>query len=393
MWAWTSLVWGDHPRTRGVYTVPAVADRKEYGSSPHTRGLLVSLLPRQAGPRIIPAHAGFTPDDRPQGRPGPDHPRTRGVYIAPAVTAPAAIGSSPHTRGLLHVGASNGADDGIIPAHAGFTSQSPGGGTARADHPRTRGVYAGARHSRFRAQGSSPHTRGLRSQWRSSPSPARIIPAHAGFTSSPPAPTSPRCGSSPHTRGLLGSRLVSSESLRIIPAHAGFTPSPRSHPTSSPDHPRTRGVYLVMGDVMGDPAGSSPHTRGLREAPLEGVQGEGIIPAHAGFTHESGRLHPARRDHPRTRGVYFGDAMEDVKNQGSSPHTRGLLRGRHGGRQEPGIIPAHAGFTRSGLSRVGRRRDHPRTRGVYSTLPSSRLPLKGSSPHTRGLLGGYGAWS
>ena len=60
MWAWTSLVWGDYPRTRGVYTVPAVADRKEYGSSPHTRGLLLMTALKVALDRIIPAHAGFT---------------------------------------------------------------------------------------------------------------------------------------------------------------------------------------------------------------------------------------------------------------------------------------------------------------------------------------------
>ena len=255
------------------------------------------------------------------------------------------MGSSPHTRGLHRSPLAGAPHARIIPAHAGFTQAHGIVDFEPKDHPRTRGVYAPSGDPHPHPRGSSPHTRGLRSQWRSSPSPARIIPAHAGFTSSPPAPTSPRCGSSPHTRGLLGSRLVSSESLRIIPAHAGFTPSPRSHPTSSPDHPRTRGVYLVMGDVMGDPAGSSPHTRGLREAPLEGVQGEGIIPAHAGFTSGTPWRTSRTRDHPRTRGVYFGDAMEDVKNQGSSPHTRGLLVRDYRGWGDVGIIPAHAGFT------------------------------------------------
>ena len=36
-------------------------------------------------------------------------------------------------------------------------------------------------------------------------------------------------------------------------------------------------------------SGSSPHTRGLPEEDLERIRQQGIIPAHAGFTHDTSR--------------------------------------------------------------------------------------------------------
>ena len=211
------------PRTRGVYVSVGVDVPGLGGLSPHTRGLHGPRRGRQEGVRIIPAHAGFTPDDRPQGRPGPDHPRTRGVYAAIAVTSSRIGGSSPHTRGLLGVG-----------------HRPP---QRRVDHPRTRGVYSTPSTTR----GEDP-------------------------------------GSSPHTRGLLSSQLPSGITARIIPAHAGFTTPGPPRARTPRDHPRTRGVYPAAGVIGHRIHGSSPHTRGLLPRPSAGGMSLGIIPAHAGFT-------------------------------------------------------------------------------------------------------------
>ena len=54
-----------------------------------------------ARPRIIPAHAGFTDDESWRYSDRLDHPRTRGVYDASDDDAMRNYGSSPHTRGLL----------------------------------------------------------------------------------------------------------------------------------------------------------------------------------------------------------------------------------------------------------------------------------------------------
>ena len=77
---------------------------------------------------------------------------------------------------------------------------------------------------------------------------------------------------------------------------------------------------------------------------------------------------PGLQDHPRIRGEHVdaGDRVGIVA--GSSPHTRGALGGAAGEADPVGIIPAYAGSTASG------RRAYRRGRG--------------SSPHTRGALAG-----
>ena len=212
-----------------------------------------------------------------------DHPRTRGVYYASSCRGDASRGSSPHTRGLLISVISVSVRSGIIPAHAGFTHLSSSSAGAVWDHPRTRGVYTARSRTVVGTWGSSPHTRGLRDS-RSGP------------------------------RFLSG----------IIPAHAGFTPGGADAHAGPRDHPRTRGVYGVVGGAAQLVGGSSPHTRGLPVTLTQGHVSPGIIPAHAGFTTARRRRRPGRRDHPRTRGVYCLILSVWLPAPGSSPHTRGL---------------------------------------------------------------------
>ena len=255
-------------------------------------------------------------------------------------------GSSPHTRGLRVGGQGVGAPARIIPAHAGFTCCSPGWRPGRTDHPRTRGVYVARRLARELAGGSSPHTRGLLHR-------------------------------SSHRAVADG----------IIPAHAGFTrPGGGRHPDGA-DHPRTRGVYGRAAGPGWVGAGSSPHTRGLHPQALAGFSACRIIPAHAGFTRRRSPPSPPTGDHPRTRGVYTAAWPEMYSYCGSSPHTRGLRPPTWTTVFATRIIPAHAGFTSLVEFYVGGPGDHPRTRGVYWTCRRGRGRRGGSSPHTRGLPG------
>ena len=151
----------DHPRTRGVYHVGSQADELVGGSSPHTRGLLGRDVNYIEVCRIIPAHAGFTTRTRARGPHCRDHPRTRGVYTAPARPAAPQPGSSPHTRGLPVLAGEGHGSCRIIPAHAGFTAQAGTRCRGHRDHPRTRGVYRRADAGQSASPGSSPHTRGL----------------------------------------------------------------------------------------------------------------------------------------------------------------------------------------------------------------------------------------
>ena len=172
---------------------------------------------------------------------------------------------------------------------------------------------------------------------------------------------------------------------RIIPAHAGFTSRPTGPPPSRPDHPRTRGVYPSDQHNRVTGRGSSPHTRGLRHRRPVAAVILGIIPARAGFTCRAGDLPPEHKDHPRTRGVYWACTRTRLSTVGSSPHARGLRRGRHGVGPGLGIIPARAGFTSVAEPALAALGDHPRTRGVYAATLLAAWSYGGSSPHARGL--------
>ena len=255
-----------------------------------------------------------------------------------------AVGSSPLARGLHDHGLRLRPGGGIIPARAGFT-RGPGAlRSMERDHPRSRGVYVEAEELRRPVEGSSPLARGL-----------------------PPT------------------ALTHSGRMRIIPARAGFTRPHRHHPRPVEDHPRSRGVYLVFEPVRQRRRGSSPLARGLRRAWVARTRHSGIIPARAGFTCARTWWAGSPADHPRSRGVYSRSAVGTRATGGSSPLARGLPRGAEPSRLLPRIIPARAGFTDGAQPVERKRRDHPRSRGVYHPLRPATDNVSGSSPLARGL--------
>ena len=213
------------------------------GSSPLARGLHFEVVPEFDLIGIIPARAGFTAGTDEHRGPRRDHPRSRGVYLGMSRSLDQIVGSSPLARGLRHHYPRARPAAGIIPARAGFTPAWSARPCEGWDHPRSRGVYPRQRHLGGRQLGSSPLARGLRD--------ARH-----------------------HGRGCG----------RIIPARAGFTPFPPPGSTSSPDHPRSRGVYARRPGLNPAPKGSSPLARGLRPSGSRITTAVGIIPARAGFT-------------------------------------------------------------------------------------------------------------
>ena len=154
--------------------------------------------------------------------------------------------------------------------------------------------------------------------------------------------------------------------------------------SAGPAHPRSRGentdhVVRALGV-----AGSSPLTRGKRTLGVDCRPDLGLIPAHAGKTCGSGGRGPSTRAHPRSRGENSRVSTTGFLSCGSSPLTRGKLRGAGmtGSRQR--LIPAHAGKTRT--ARTPRRpgRAHPRSRGENGTGATVGRGAQGSSPLTRG---------
>ena len=133
------------------------------------------------------------------------------------------------------------------------------------------------------------------------------------------------------------------------------------------------------------PLGSSPLARGLlNEFRHEQVEA-GIIPARAGFTRRHPVTYQYSPDHPRSRGVYIPVDNVRLWDEGSSPLARGLPSEKEHRRRLAGIIPARAGFTETRAATLVRTPDHPRSRGVYSSTPQGGTEGSGSSPLARGL--------
>ena len=138
-----SRVCADHPRSRGEYKLVITPHGRREGSSPLSRGILLTKNLRVTKIRIIPALAGNTHFWMSPSPWGWDHPRSRGEYYRNPGATFATSGSSPLSRGIRNVLCSFIAWGGIIPALAGNTSEEVGPGDAPWDHPRSRGEYCG----------------------------------------------------------------------------------------------------------------------------------------------------------------------------------------------------------------------------------------------------------
>ena len=152
-------------------------------------------------------------------------------------------------------------------------------------------------------------------------------------------------GSSPLARGLPSATSPASLWPRIIPARAGFTSTPHPRDTRPQDHPRSRGVYPPVTWTPFVCRGSSPLARGLPGSGGRPRKCCRIIPARAGFTVSGDSRGHAGADHPRSRGVYSIRRLSVAILSGSSPLARGLPCADCPGITAPGIIPARAGFT------------------------------------------------
>ena len=134
------------------------------------------------GEGLIPAHAGKTTEALRVLKPGGAHPRSRGENVHSHRLIGGAIGSSPLTRGKPVCGVRSQKCRRLIPAHAGKTVQPATAEQIDAAHPRSRGENITIMNRTIRPAGSSPLTRGKRSHGRKGRRRLRLIPAHAGKT-------------------------------------------------------------------------------------------------------------------------------------------------------------------------------------------------------------------
>ena len=210
-----------HPRSRGENHRRSAPNGIKNGSSPLTRGKRRRAGGRASGSGLIPAHAGKTPVLVVREIEAGAHPRSRGENIPLVYTVLMMKGSSPLTRGKQGDRSGLQRRVGLIPAHAGKTDTGGVSTYGHGAHPRSRGENTYAGEDRNLALGSSPLTRGKLHVLQAEGHALGLIPAHAGKTraASPcptfhpahprsrgenhglPPPGWPVTGSSPLTRG------------------------------------------------------------------------------------------------------------------------------------------------------------------------------------------------
>ena len=193
-------------------------------------------------------------------------------------------------------------------------------------------------------------------------------------------------GSSPLTRGKPRGHRRDAKPRRLIPAHAGKTARRHCAHRRRPAHPRSRGENGVAGCICHAPIGSSPLTRGKRATQVIAGPTMRLIPAHAGKTSSVTRPRVASAAHPRSRGENMVSDGKVSLEDGSSPLTRGKLRGDSLSSAMIGLIPAHAGKTVQPATTAQIDAAHPRSRGENLLLAVHKVGSEGSSPLTRGKL-------
>ena len=154
------------------------------GSSPRMRGKRGDGSSSRRAGRIIPAHAGQTWFKAGDAINSPDHPRACGANKNDARSSLPLAGSSPRMRGKQVYPAQPDGSQRIIPAHAGQTSSKPANSPPSADHPRACGANVKSPSIFTFLLGSSPRMRGKPLTIGGKLQRERIIPAHAGQTPS-----------------------------------------------------------------------------------------------------------------------------------------------------------------------------------------------------------------
>ena len=234
---------------------------------------------------------------------------------------------------------------GLIPARAGKTRTRTSSICPSRAHPRAGGENAIIFPIVSAASGSSPRGRGKLLPVREGAAVGRLIPARAGKTPPPRPPRPPPAahpraggensglvgaslcewGSSPRGRGKQPRLGLIPVDMRLIPARAGKTFARSIRSTSLRAHPRAGGENVVLRQLSGVQAGSSPRGRGK--------QGDSLAAWRRSMAH------------PRAGGENLPSRQASRLICGSSPRGRGKPTPDPSRVCVGGLIPARAGKT------------------------------------------------
>ena len=170
----------------------------------------------------------------------------------------------------------------------------------------------------------------------------------------------------------------------IIPAHAGSRNVRAMMISRFKDHPRACREQPRVGELELDPEGSSPRMQGAARRSRIADTSTGIIPAHAGSSRSGSEAPPIPADHPRACREQRDLPGDPPSFGGSSPRMQGAVRGPSAAPRRPRIIPAHAGSSRARRTFAAAVPDHPRAcREQWSSNPDP-ISMTGSSPRMQG---------
>ena len=237
------------------------------------------------------------------------HPRLRGELICETGKYSLEDGSSPLTRGTQLAIRQRERGRRFIPAYAGNSRVRESLLFDSAVHPRLRGELKVKVKKVFILLGSSPLTRGTHQSIDEVRVNARFIPAYAG-NSVCVRHQRPFTTVHPRLRGeLFRFDIANRDTLRFIPAYAGNSEWRLRSRLLQPVHPRLRGELIQQTDDENSTGGSSPLTRGTRNAVALIVFFARFIPAYAGNSSPGiGGILAVIGSSPLTRGTHLNKA-------------------------------------------------------------------------------------
>ena len=153
--------------------------------------------------------------------------------------------------------------------------------------------------------------------------------------------------------------------MRITPTYMGNTAIASNLSPSSKDHPHIHGEYWMISRCWLDVMGSPPHTWGIHLQFALDIAPSGITPTYMGNTIVKLLSGSTRKDHPHIHGEYLPYRTFISVVKGSPPHTWGILVLATCWPSRLRITPTYMGNTtlKPGFYQIGK--DHPHIHGEY----------------------------
>ena len=171
---------------------------------------------------------------------------------------------------------------------------------------------------------------------------------------------------------------------RLIPAWAGKTLKPRAPTTTRGAHPRVGGENASHAQATSSTSGSSPRGRGKLILSTDRESKLGLIPAWAGKTTLDDLAARGVQAHPRVGGENSACRGSARAVEGSSPRGRGKPHAEGLPVSATGLIPAWAGKTYGSHTLTVPSWAHPRVGGENELMAFATSSFVGSSPRGRG---------